>query len=558
MHLHFLMRHDVGRVAILENQPGREPLRLGDAGRLGSEQRHIWQVRRCARQPHLGAPGPDPAFGIERALEREQLRRPLRIPPVLVLTHPLHADRTADRAREQCRIGRGVIMAVHAVTTGAVEIDQAHAGLRQTEEGGEGLAKLVRGLRSRPDRRLAFAHVGDCARRPHRAVCLQRPVIFGGQALGRGGELLPRIPLAHQKFLGVKRAATHPLPHALMADQRVRLRPSRLEQPRGLYRVPFIVGDHTQEAFDAHDARARNALDRGCVDLQQFRTNRRRTYRAAVQHAVDRKVVHEDVTARDLRRHVGSRQGLADRHIPGRILQCRLGIDLHAEALVTDERADRDAGSSRFRTDHAFRGLELGLWPAALLRSHPDQCFARGRGRLPDLHAAAHDAAAASRRALIRRQRRVAFDHGDAIDGDTEFFGRHLANGDAQALAQIDLAAIERHRAVGMHGEKAVELARVECLAERSIGARDALRGSAAGETHADHQRAAGLEEFAPGKLRAHAGLLPAARITARRMRWCVPQRQRLPASAALASSIVAFGFAARRPTAVITMPLVQ
>ena len=262
--------------------------------------------------------------------------------------------------------------------------------------------------------------------------------------------------------------------------------------------------------------------------------------------------------ARDFRRHIGRRQGLADSHVRCGILQRRLGVDLHPEALVTDQRPDRDAGSSRFRSNRAVHCFELRRRPAALRRGHPDQRLARGCGRLPNLHTATHDAAAASRRALIRCQRRIAFDHRDAIDGDTELFGRHLPNGDAQALAQIDLAAIERHRAVGMHGEKAVELARVECLAERSIGARDALRGSAAGKSHADHQRAAGLEEFAPGKLRAHAGLLPAARITARRMRWCVPQRQRLPASAALASSIVAFGLAARRPTAVITMPLVQ
>ena len=43
-----------------------------------------------------------------RAGDVEQLRRPLRIPAVLVLAHPLHAHRRADRARQQRRIGRGV------------------------------------------------------------------------------------------------------------------------------------------------------------------------------------------------------------------------------------------------------------------------------------------------------------------------------------------------------------------------------------------------------------------------------------------------------------------
>jgi len=79
------------------------------------------------------------------------------------------------------------------------------------------------------------------------------------------------------------------------------------------------------------------------------------------------------------------------------------------------------------------------------LRGKVDQCLARGRRRLPDLHAAAGDPARACGRALVRCQRGVAGHEIDLREIDAKFFGRHLRDCRAQAGAEIDLAAIERY-----------------------------------------------------------------------------------------------------------------
>ena len=140
---------------------------------------------------------------------------------------------------------------------------------------------------------------------------------------------------------------------------------------------------------------------------------------------------------------------------------------------------------------------------------------------------------------LVWRKCGIALDHRDALDADAELLRRHLRDRDAKALAQVDLPAEDRHPAVGADREIAIDFVRIECLAERCLGRGQPLRDTFAGERKTDDERAGRLQELASGDVRnpAHVTLLPAARIIARRMRWWVPQRQRLPASASLASS---------------------
>jgi hypothetical protein len=71
----------------------------------------------------------------------------------------------------------------------------------------------------------------------------------------------------------------------------------------------------------------------------------------------------------------------------------------------------------------------------------PQQSLACGCGGLPDLHAATHDAATSGRGSLVRREVGVALDQVDPLDVDAEFLGRHLPNGDAQTLAEVNFAA---------------------------------------------------------------------------------------------------------------------
>ena len=102
---------------------------------------------------------------------------------------------------------------------------------------------------------------------------------------------------------------------------------------------------------------------------------------------------------------------------------------------------------------------------------------------------------------MIGHERRIAFNDGDALDGHSELFGCHLAHGDAQAGAHVDLAGVNRDRAIRMKCEEAVDLMRIERLAE--IGSWGTLRenkpGQGRAEAEANHHRAAGQKETAPG-----------------------------------------------------------
>ena len=120
----------------------------------------------------------------------------------------------------------------------------------------------------------------------------------------------------------------------------------------------------------------------------------------------------------------------------------------------------------------------------------------------------------------------------------------------ASALAQSDSAtpgSLAAVRGQAGNGRTAV-LDKADVVARNGEHARSELGGASssapsgdysAGRSAtsqlvpADHKRAARLQELTPGN---HVTLLPAARIIARRMRWWVPQRQRFPASASLAS----------------------
>ncbi len=215
-----------------------------------------------------------------------------------------------------------------------------------------------------------------------------------------------------------------------------------------------------------------------------------------MQHPVDLEIVDEHVAAVDLARDVGPRERLTDDSVRGGIAQLRLRIDLDAETLVADEIAEAYAGAARFRAHLTVDRVEIRRRLAAARRGEPDQRLACGGRRLPDLDAAAHDAAAAGGRALVGRQRGIALDHRDPLDADAELFGGHLRNRDAQALAEIDLARVNRHRAIGVDGDEAVDFAGVEGLAERNVAARP-LREDRPWNRETDDQRPAGLQEFA-------------------------------------------------------------
>src|SRR5262249_60734555 len=71
--------------------------------------------------------------------------------------------------------GGVVLMAVHAVTAGAVEVDEAHRVLGQTQEAREGFAVAMGALRRSPNCRGILRHLGDRAGRADRGMALHRP-----------------------------------------------------------------------------------------------------------------------------------------------------------------------------------------------------------------------------------------------------------------------------------------------------------------------------------------------------------------------------------------------
>ena len=248
----------------------------------------------------------------------------------------LHCTRTGvPTAFEQHhRFGRGIVVAVHAVAAGAVEVDDAQLVARQLDQRGEDVEEAVARLRRGPDRAAVGVHVGHGAGRADRAVRLDRPRV-GGRELPRRhrrARRRVRVALGQDGLLGDERTLLRPLDERGVADQRRALAPAHRELARRPHRRPFVGGDDGDEIGDPQHAHAGQAGDRRLVDRLDPGADRGRPQHPAVQHARQHVVVDEDMPARDLGRQVGPRQRLADEHVLRRRLQRRLGIHLQVEA----------------------------------------------------------------------------------------------------------------------------------------------------------------------------------------------------------------------------------
>jgi hypothetical protein len=70
---------------------------------------------------------------------------------------------------------------------------------------------------------------------------------------------------------------------------------------------------------------------------------------------------------------------------------------------------------------------------------------------------------------VIRRNRRIAFDHREALHRNIELFRRRLPERGREPRAYIDFARVNGHRSIGVDGEKTIHLGWIEGL--RRIGA---------------------------------------------------------------------------------------
>jgi len=287
----------------------------------------------------------------------------------------------------------------------------------------------------------------------------------------------------------------------------------------------------------------------------------RRVHDAGVLHPRDAEVVHVLEGAGDLPRDVEPADRLADDGEVLRVLGGRLGIELQIELLAADELPVADSLAAGLGHDPALRNRERFLVGGELGRRLGNESLSRrGRG-LADLHAAVLDGEAAEGDALVGSERGIALYDGDVGERNRQLLRRDLGHRGADAGAEIDLAGEDRDLALGIDGEEPVHLVgRDGLLRSGRLFLGRAFRQPGR-EREADDQCSARLQQGTPAEGIVHGGphvFAPAARFTARTMRRCVPQRQRLSARAALISASVGFFLCERRAAASMIMPLMQ
>src|SRR5690606_17735849 len=92
---------------------------------------HVRQVCRNERyavadglsMPELGVPGLDLAIAINGASKIYHGWRPLWVPAVFIVPHPLDAYRNLEKFRQQCGIRGAVFETVAPIATGAIDVD---------------------------------------------------------------------------------------------------------------------------------------------------------------------------------------------------------------------------------------------------------------------------------------------------------------------------------------------------------------------------------------------------------------------------------------------------
>ncbi len=558
MHHRVQVGHGVGRVHVLIDQPRGPSRRLRDAGGVEREQGHVGKVGGGHGEPRLRLPRRDLTVAVHGRAQLQKLGGALGVETVLLLPRPLHAYGPSGGLGEQGRLGCRVVSAVRAVGAGAVQVDNADALALDTEHARAGGLEAVGVLRRAPHRDGVGAHVGHPARGTDGAVRLDGPAVGRAEELRARGRRAQGGEIAALGDLLVAHDATRP--HRLellrVVGQPGARRPLGLESPRGADGVPLAVGDHGEEALDADHAGALDGRDGRLVHGDQGGAQRGRMDHAGVQHVGQHQIVEILVAPRDLGGQVGPGQRLADEAEAVGRLERRLSVDLQVEGLVADEIAVGDGAAAVLRPHHAVSDLEIAHGLAEACGGPGEEGLARGGRGVADLGTAAGDGVAARRRALVRRERGVALDHGDAIEGDIELLSSHLAHGDASARADVDLAREEGHRAVGVDGEVGVDEIRCERLAEEAVGIGHGLgeQPLRAFEAQAHDERAARGEKSAARDHREPPATLSTARIT----RAWLPQRQRLPASASRTCASLGRGVLVRSARAATTKPAVQ
>ena len=293
----------------------------------------------------------DAAIGVQSALDVHQLRGALGLPGVLLLAGQLHANRAADRARQQHRVGGDVVGAVAAIAAGRFHPDHVDVGFRPPQQQREIGAQDVRILRAGPHPDLTVVIIRDRAGRADRGVHLVRPDIGARHRLCRGGERSIDVALVDQGPRRRRIGAQRGLDILQIGQRRHRL-PGHFELRRRLDRVLLALGDDADEIADPHDRdQPRNIAHRGFVDRDQAGADKSagidagigRAHHAAMQHAGHAHVVDIDKFAGCLGRKVDARHRLPDDAVGLDGLDLNLVGQFKADDLAADQFAVADA-----------------------------------------------------------------------------------------------------------------------------------------------------------------------------------------------------------------------
>ena len=319
----------------------------------------------------------------------------------------------------------------------------------------------------------------------------------------------------------------------------------------------FALGDDTEEgAVPHHRNHARHRLGGRLVDAVELRAIARRTDHPAMQHAR-----RGACPARYTRPPV-TLAGMSKRAIdfPTILwLAGGFGVALAVASRLRSgsEFAVADLAAVR-RRDDAVGDLQLIRCHAEPLRREVDQNGASLGACHAQSCAAVLDRLAAGGLTLVRRLAGVAGDHPDASERQIDLLGGDLREGGENALPQFDFSREDGRGAVGVDANPAVELA----IVLQAPGQPFLTEGKIGIERERHHERTKPAGETASRESGSvHRQVLPlawAARSTARMIRLWVPQRQRLPASAARTSGSLGRGLRSSSSFADMIMPLVQ